>query len=280
MTTWEEAEGGIETSQPREGYEFIFPSVTYRFSSGSEDITINGNLFRRGQVERTSTPVTDASSAQKEMTIRIPMTNPVATRYLRGFIPPKFLRVYVYREQVLSGTAKCIWRGEVRAASFAGGENRALELVVPSRLAEAMQRRLPLAVVGPDCPHQLYDKQCNVLASAFRVPTTIANIQGAVVTVAGMAEHPDQWAQFGSIRHVATQEEITVFDQTGNDLTLQFKLYDASVGDAIEVFAGCSHDISTCATKFGNQGNFGGAPLMPFDNPFITSSKLGIISQT
>lgn len=289
MTTWFDDESGVETSRPREGFLFTFPgtiSSVYRLASCDEDVTINGNRFlgapRGTQIERESTPVANSSSGTRLVTVTLPLTHAIAQRYLRQGFPPAFVRVEIWRAQVLSGEAERIWLGEIEAADV---EDHAIKFSIPSRLVSTLDRKMPRAVIGKRCPHVLYDAQCKVSESgsgpegAHRASRFIAAIDGNQITVTTLGR-ADGWADFGMIRHVRSGEEITIFEQVGSVLTLQFPIVGAEVDDPIDVFAGCNHFLGTCGDKFENQDNFGGGHDTPKHNPHAVYSRHGIMMES
>jgi uncharacterized phage protein (TIGR02218 family) len=279
--TWFDDESGVETSRPREVYLFEFPVASYRIAAGDEDVEVDGHTYRGSpremQVSRDEVSVAQASSATRELIITIPVAHAIAQRYLRNAQPPLNLRVTVLRKQLPSGIAEQIWSGDVVAAEV---EEHVLKLTVPSLLAETLARRMPVFVVGRQCPHVLYDANCRADSLSKTVNTSIVSVEGTVVTVASVGGNPDDWFEFGDLRHPATGEVLEIESQVGNVLTLQLPLVDAAPLDAVVLRPGCTHDISICQTKFNNRANYGGGPATPFSNPHVSKSKLGVVTQT
>ena len=52
-------------------------------------------------------------------------------------------------------------------------------------------------------------------------------------------------------------------------VTMHAPIAGLKTGDAIEVFAGCAHDLTTCDTKFNVVHRYGGTPFAPLVNPFV-----------
>jgi hypothetical protein len=84
----------------------------------------------------------------------------------------------------------------------------------------------------------------------------------------------------GEIVHLASGERMTIRDQTDlnpgfstvTTLSMQLPIVDMKIGDAVEVYAGCQWDPSTCNDKFDNIEHHGGYPYSPKDNPFVDGS--------
>jgi len=261
--TYDADDRGVESSQPREGFEFVLPAVTYRLTSAARDIVINGQTYRAGTIERGAAEFAVAGGQAGELEISLVATHPIAQRCLSG-LPPR-IDVNVYSKQLTSGEYQLVWSGLVVAVNV---ERHIVKLLVSQRLGIARTRRLPTITVGRQCAHVLYDQRCTVDRNAFRVDTSIALVNGRTITVDGIDGQSDQWALFGELFHVASGERITITKQIGTALELQLPIPGMQAEDAVQIYAGCAHDIDTCRTKFANHVNFGGLPDLPSTNPF------------
>ena len=273
--TWLDDAGSVEDSDFREGYQFDFPSVVYRLARGDEDVVIDGATYRASPIGRSDVAVSTVTG-QEELTIQLPLDHDVAQRYINHGIPPMFLRVTIKIHQARSNTARVAWAGNVISGSIDGS---ILNMLVPSRLGEAVGRPVSNLTAGRTCPHILYGPDCKAsMTSANLQNRTVAAVDGPFVTVGGGALPPVPWtAVHGMVIHPASGERRTVRAQAGQDLTMQYAIPGMQIGDAIQVTRGCDHTIGTCQTAFANQGNFGGAPNMPSRNPFLPGKNLGVI---
>jgi uncharacterized phage protein (TIGR02218 family) len=275
--TFDTDERSVEGSRPRDLYTFELPAVTYRLTSAVRDITFDGQTYRAAAIGRENTRIPSVTSGETSIEISMVVTHPLVQRYLRAGIPPSSIAVTVRRLQLTSSAADFEWHGTVKSLSVDGD---VAKLHVPSRLSEALIRRLPTLGVGRNCGHVLYDSSCTVNRNAFKVVTTVQGIalDGRTITVAGIGGHPDHWAQFGEFFHIASGERMTVLDQLGTAVTIHLPIVGMQLGDTVEVYAGCGHDAGTCADKFDNLVNFGGMPELPTKNPFLPNGY-GIIEQ-
>ena len=48
-----------------------------------------------------------------------------------------------------------------------------------------------------------------------------------------------------------------------------------TLGQTVDVFAGCDHSLAICESKFANVINYGGFPFVPIKNPFNSSLRGG-----
>lgn len=263
MTTFLDDESSTQDGRPREGYDFIMPAVTYRLASADRDITIDGNVYKKSPVQRGEIFVNAAANAQ-DLEVTLPLAHPIAQRYAK--FPPAFLNVAIKRKMLRSGASEPVWFGEVISMAV---EKNLAKFVVTSRLGALRVRRLPTITVGRSCAHVLYDANCRALRSSFRITTTITSVDGPFIRVASVGGNPDQWFQYGEVFHPASGERMTVFDQTGTLVTMQFPIIELQAGMSVELFAGCDHGAATCQSKFLNMVNYGGQPQLPTANPFL-----------
>jgi uncharacterized phage protein (TIGR02218 family) len=256
-------ESSIESSLPREGIEFIISGVrTYRVSTGTRDLTINGFTYTAYPANREEVGVITSGDA-KDVTVRVPLKHAVPQRYLQGGVPPKRVQVNIYRQQQASAAYELVFSGDVDSM---GAEGRVAMLRCRASVNRLMQTRLPVLTVGRSCAHILYDKNCRLDENSFKLSTTVVDVDGRKVTMA--LTLPDDYATAGKIKHTASGEQMTILSQLGTVVTMQLAIPDLKVGDAIDVFAGCDHTIRTCRLKFNNKPNFGGYPQLITVNPF------------
>jgi uncharacterized phage protein (TIGR02218 family) len=258
-------ERSVQNSRPRDAYEFVLPAVTYRLTSGVKDLVVGGQTYHAGVIGRAEAEPTVVDGSQGELEIMMTASHPIARACLSG-TPPR-IDVTIRRCQLTSGEYEYTWAGRVVAAS---AERNSVTLLCAQHLSIALSRRLPTITVGRQCAHVLFDSACTVARSAFRVTTTIAHVDGRDVTVDDMDGQSDQWAKFGELVHLASGERVDISSQIGNDLELQLRI-PMQVGDDVEIYAGCAHDIDICRTKFANHTNFGGLPDHPATSPFTVN---------
>jgi uncharacterized phage protein (TIGR02218 family) len=262
--TWLQDEQSIEDSKPREGFEIVLPSVTYRLTSADQDLVIDGKTYRASPIARGELGIS-AVGSPTELAFTLPVSHALAQRYLLKLTPPKQIHVTVWRKQVRSGEVERVWAGYVTSMAV---EGRLAHFRVPEGSGEIMLRRIPSITVGRQCPHVLYDDQCQVDRNSFDVSTTVLSFSARTVTVASIGGMPNDWAKFGELLHVASGERMTVLTQTGTALTIQAPIGDMAIGDAVFVYAGCNHSIIECHNKFANRVNFGGFPSLPSNGQF------------
>ncbi len=278
MSTFYDDEVGVESSEPREGIEFVMSNGnTYRVATGVHDVEINGDVYTAEPGQRGEVGISSTADA-RAMVVTLPMSHPVCQRYMAGGVPPRQILVNVWRKQA-GGEVEQFWSGYI--TSLAPDEDIG-RFHVPSRSSEAYQRKLPTISGGRGCPHILFDANCRIdrtVTGVYRIITTVLSFDGRSVVVAdmttGIGPAPDDWATFGELIHTPSGERMTIQAQVGTTITMQLPIFEMQAGDAVEISSGCDHTIGTCVSRYANAVNFGGFPDLQVVNPFPTGTGGG-----
>lgn len=258
VDSWLDAEKSVEESQPREAVEVIVnEATTYRWSLGTRDITIDGDLYTATPAMRGEVSVTTLD-AGGEMTMTIPSSHALVKRWMQGV--PVSAAVNVWRYQGAVDDARCVWRGLITNIK---PSDTTAEVRVTSRLAIAAQRRLPVITVGRECSHELFGPDCKVVRASHTLDATVTAVDGREITINSLGLVADQWARFGEIELASTGERVTITSQIGTDLVLFRPLVGLAIGSIVNISAGCDRLVGTCDSKFANRPNFGNAPHLP-----------------
>jgi hypothetical protein len=274
-------ESSRQDSQPVEGFKFVLPTVTYRLTSAAHDVTINAEVYTAATITRGNVVVT-GDSDKAELVVTMPVSHPIAQRYLQQGVPPRDVLVTCYRQQ--PGGFEQWWKGYATSIGVSGRE---ASFRIPSLIADVLRRKLPVIGASRSCPHILYDPNtCKLSRAASGIPTigtvkistTIAAPpSGSTLVVAALGTWPNHAAQLGEVVHVASGERRSIFDQVGTTLSLQMPILEAANGDAVDVYVGCSHFMETPTTVetfpagcrgLQNVDNYGGFPAMSMTDVF------------
>lgn len=271
--TFDTDEQSISDSNPREGFEITYGTTTFRLTSGSRDVTINGNVYTASSIKRSEIEVSKTADA-KSVSITMAASHPLVARYVANGVPPRQILVTIWRKQLRSGEVERFWSGLITSLSFDG---HSAGFLIPERVGEASKVRLPIISASRNCQHNLFDANCRASRASFLIDTTVVSHNGRIVTVASMGAESDQWARYGELLHVTSGERMTISDQTGSVVTMQLPIYEMAAGDRVFVYAGCDHLISVCNSKFANKDNFSGQPQLPKGGNIWTPSSLGVV---
>lgn len=281
-----------EIYDPREYFEIVTGTATYRVASGVRDIAIGGLVYTAIAMARGAIGANAAGTA-KELELTLPVDHPLVTRYLQQGVPQHRITVTAWSKDIGTGVIKRIWVGNVTSMSV-DEEGTEATFRVPSRAGEALLRMLPNVTAGRLCPHVLYDRVCGVDPSGsgptgipHKVTTTVLAVDGRKVRV-DLATIPAadplraKWCALGKLTHVASGEPMTIREQidlspgtsTVADLDLQMQMPGLKIGDSVEVQAGCDWFIQTCDLKFDNLSSHGGYTYLPPKNPHVPGATV------
>lgn len=258
-------ETSVETSEPREGVWIRHGLVEYRLAFSVKDVVIAGQVYSATPGKRSEMGVASAGKLH-EISFTLSVDHPFSKRYMQMGMPPYEIKVTFYRYQRSSQDVEQFWDGLVVSSSI---EEHLITFTVQSYLALALNRTVSSYRVSKVCQHVLFDDNCKVVEASYSMTTLVADVQGRVVTVASVGGNNNSHFQYGKLVQDSTGEPMTIYDHTGNELTLQYPIPGLQIGDSVTISAGCPHSVGACGTKFGNVPNFGGIPQLPKKNPHL-----------
>ena len=289
-------ESSEEDSSPRELIEITHGTTTYRLTTGTRDISYGGHVYKATAASRGEIGMAGIGDPEKDVTITMPIDHAFARRWLMQGVPPRKVTATITRYYSAT-VAEQIWVGEVTSMAVDDANTEAV-FRVPSRLGQAIIRRLPTISAGRSCPHQLYDDTCaisrtgtNPDSKAYKCSTTVMYVNGRDVrldlsTIAADYTFRSDWLVNGELvvtSGTASGERMTIREQsdlspgfsTVTQVSLHIQIPGLKVGDSIDVYAGCKWDPATCDLKFDNIDANGSYPYMPTSNPYVPGTKLG-----
>lgn len=115
------------------------------------------------------------------------------------------------------------------------------------------------------CDASLGDARCG--ANVVNVPGTIISVRESSFDISGLGAFIDDWftrgvLKFSSGRSVTIRRHIASAPNARIELWHGLK-FAVSVGELVNLQAGCDKQFSTCKTKYNNVANFRGFPHMP-----------------
>jgi hypothetical protein len=282
--TYLSAEQSVEDSEPRELFVIAIndDAQVWRHTSASHDISYGGDVYTAISLDREEVAVSMPERGQ-DLTLLLPIDHAFARRWTQGGVPPMKATLTVYSQN--GGETETIWLGEITSMGVTGA---LAKFNVPSRAGEWMLRPLPAFVASRSCPHFVFDGNCGVSRTGsgpsglpHKVSTTVLSVNGRDIrvdmpTITASDPLRAEWAVPGELRHLATNEWVTIHLQTDENpgtgtttvLRLENLVAGMAIGDVVEIYAGCYGDVATCREKFDNKENFGGLPQLPLNNPF------------
>jgi Phage conserved hypothetical protein BR0599 len=280
---------GEETSRksgsPFELYDITVNGTVYRFTSGEEPWTQDGNDYTPTALLRSNL---DFQRDYKDgYYIQIANTHPLAQQYI--FVPPPMpATVLIRRFHRFDELNQAItmFQGVIIGVKF--GDNGIAQVgIAPGNVT--FTRPVPRYVYSGLCGHILGDRWCNAdgtvdLATGvgenglpFKHTGTVDSYDPAtgILTVGGIesAGYEENYFAGGSIQ-MSYNNDIRLITQSGiagggNGLKIYIPFFDDPTGHSAVVTVGCAHDLLTCQSKFGNAVNIGAFPFVPLKNPFV-----------
>ena len=298
-----------QLGRPVEMYEFAQAGEFTRKTSAATNQFIGAVEYVVLEGLSHTEPIQGNEASSGEIKITMPSTEPIPQQF-RGTIPSNLPTVTIFRRHLNDAADEVItwFKGTITSCSF---EEHFATLVAqpPTRV---FNRQVPRAVYSGVCNNQLYDTACGVLRPDYRaagiligsisvnaLTITITGLRAAaasIVSTLGLTlsaqEIDDFWLR-GYIETTASPAEFRMVAESdvGGDpdtVRIIIPFRDLSIGDAVNVFAGCPHSIDFCERKFENfvtpgvpsSGlRFGGFPQVPSDNPFQIELDSGRATQ-
>lgn len=306
--TFDATETG-QLGRPVEMYEFAQAGTFTRYTSAATNQFFGVQEYEVLEGLSHTEPVQGNEANAGEIKITLPSAEPIPQQF-RGTIPSNLPTVTIFKKHLNdAGDEVITWfKGTIVSCSF---EEHFATLVAqpPTRV---FNRQVPRAVYSGVCNNQLYDTACGVLRPTYRgaglvigslslnaLTITITGLRAAaasIVSTLGLTmtaqEIDDFWLR-GYIETTASPAEFRMVaesDLGGDPDTVRviIPFRDLSIGDTINVFAGCPHSIDFCERKFENfvtPGDtasglrFGGFPQVPSNNPFQIELDSGRATQ-
>ncbi len=223
--------------------------------------------FTATAIQRTNIESSQELS-RSNITITTPRNNPVADLY-RVVPPSQPVVVQVQQYHDGDGALASLWAGRIMGVQFAGAKaEMSCEPVFTSIKRQGLRR-----AYQRQCPHVVYGPECGLNRDTFKLATTVTSFSGLTVTPAsGVSTEVAGFFAGGYLEYLSNGwlERRFITDHTGGVLTLSTIPLGLSNGQAINVYRGCDHTLTMCASaKFAdNSLNYGGFKWMPLKNPF------------
>lgn len=295
MTTYATQDASAEGGSPVELYKFtqLGSTETYRYTSSNEPFTYDAEVYTPVVLSR-SEPKLSPKMESGSIKITVPRDLPFVTRYLAPLPPlPEKLIIYRTHSTDTSNEVIVFWQGDIEAVAFK--EDKAI--ISTSTLMGRLGGVIPKRNFSWMCNHVLFDDQCKVDKTAFFAHGVVQSVDKEVIVVADSLGTFDPligpvdsatvrftadplffnggYLKYTDSKGLTHHRSIISFTQPGGGDSLvllnhQILELAGQVGGAVEMYAGCSHSVNVCYSKFNNVLNYGGFPLVPLDNPFST----------
>jgi uncharacterized phage protein (TIGR02218 family) len=260
-------ETSVQEGLPVEVYKFVGTYKTYRYTDADRAMTFFGEIYEPIAISREEATTGDQSQDGVEMIVQMPQTVDLVKDYVFNISPPD-LNLTIYRCHAGLNFAVdpiVFWTGPVTGFSV---EEDIAKVRIPSILESVFSGNMPNFFYQQSCNHTLYDDRCRVDKVANTITTYVTSIDGQNVTVADQG-FADGYLKGGIIAIPGINEKRLILGNAANVINVFYPFSKLTVGDSVELSAGCDHSKATCKAKFNNVRRFGGFPYIPQDNPFV-----------
>lgn len=269
-----------QDGKPAELYLFTVGASTYTYTSGDLTVRINfpdsNTDYVPLEIERT-TIEQSKELARASLEISMPRDAFIPSLFVSG-VPTNFVGMSILRMHS-DGDYRNYWTGRVRSVEW----KESIAILHCDPLLALLKRAGLRAQWGPTCQHALYDGGCTMDRANFLTTITLTDVGvdsdgNGLLTGSGeiAAKSDDTWFPSGYAQAADGQIRFIVA-QTGDTVSILQSFVGVGIGDSVDLYAGCAHDIQTCHDKFvdgdhpdGNEANFFAFHVNPVKNPFVT----------
>lgn len=267
---FQDYESSIELGKPIRLYRFTLGLTVWRYTSADEDLTIDGDVWKRASISdngirQSGESVNDAVSIEAPSHIgpaQIFMTSPPST--------PIECAILSLHDGMAVPVISYI--GDVAQVNY---PMPGVARITVQTLQASMRRNGLRLAYQRTCPYALYDPvTCKVRKVDFAVQGALASVSGFAVMVPAIASAVDGKFTGGILEWehpIRGTQLVFVENHAGQQLTIFGETADLYPGLVVTLYPGCARTTAAC-TSFGNLANFGGFPYMPGRSPFNGAS--------
>jgi uncharacterized phage protein (TIGR02218 family) len=272
-------ETSTEDANVIELYTFTFGGSIDRFTSYNRDITFAGFAWQATQISRSSLEAS-VEDAINELKITVPQDNVIAQQFISN-VPGRVGNVQVERGHVDDPAEErvILFEGFIAQVGF---DADLVATITCKPQTNVFKRAGPRFTFQGICNHVLYDARCKILrtgdpAGEFLLVGNVTAVSGNSIDVAGVAAAGAGFFDGGFVKAPAGGDDDArlVLSSSGDTLNLLLAFSIDVLATDVDVFAGCTHDLDICLTKFDNVINYGGFPFVPRKNPFNSTLRGG-----
>lgn len=266
-------ETSTDSGKPVELFNFSYSGAMWYYTNSPTPIVHLANTYTpigimRGAINSPG----DVSKSSLEIVSVADL--PVALLFAQ-YPPSEPIILTVYGHHALDNEFAVLWKGRVLNVEWNDSQQVTLR---SESVFTSLQRPGLGRTFQAQCPYALYSHQCGVSNIAFRKKPTVTSIAGRVVTVNDIMPagyYAGGYAIWYNPSTRANEKRAIKESSADGKINLSTFPIGLSVGDMIEIYAGCDHTLNGengCTVKFANFIRFGGTPWQPEKNPFGGSS--------
>lgn len=247
-------------------YEFSLGTTYWRYTSGQNDLVLNGNTYIAMPISNEGYS-SSGSPSDDALTLKIAARAEVTQIYL-GTPPSDPVMLTIRTVHRGDTDAPVVWSGTIKnAKQMSLAEYR----FICNSLLSTLGRNGLRLLWGRGCPHALYDRSCRVDPADYSVSAQISALNGMELVSSAFATLDDDYLSGGFLSFVSAYgaiERRAIERHAGDTIYLLGMTDGISVDDWVTVYPGCARISLVCEEKFNNLNNYGGFPHLPNKSPF------------
>ncbi|MDR1424310.1 MAG: phage BR0599 family protein [Azoarcus sp.] len=264
--SFDSAETSLAQGAPLRLYKFSREQLAWYYTSGDRPVAHLAHTYLpvAGGIADDGIRQTGEASADV-LTLTAPASLPVAQLY-RATPPANEVTLTVFFRHVNDTGYLVGFIGNVRIVRWK--EIDRCEIVA-SAITNAMLTTGLRCTWGVACYKALYSASCGVEREAWKVPATVASMNGQVINCAEAASETAGHFVGGYVEWTSGNDAIerrSIEAHNGEALTLFGGTYGLSVGASVRLYPGCRQTPAGCK-QFGNFMRYGGVPMLPGVSP-------------
>ena len=261
--TYATVETSAQSGRPVELYEFLNGTAAFRYTSADGDVVYGGNTYEAVPIARGAV---EATSETARLALEITCARDLAVLDMFTVAPPEeVVSITLLRLHAGDGEAITMWAGRVLNVTW---NNDAADIHCESVYA-SLKRVGLRRLYQKGCPHVVYGTGCALSRASYKATKTVSSVSGTTVSISSIGA-VDAYYAGGYLEWVSggVTHRRAIRSQTGGSVVINFAVPGLAGGASVDLYPGCDHTLSTCASKFANSENFGGFPFFPDKNPF------------
>ena len=265
MTTFHDAETGIDSGRPVRLYQFMLQTARWFYTSADRVVDHLAATYSPVAISDDGIRQSGQASADT-LKITVPSDLDIVSLY-RGVPPSTPMAVTVYQRHYGIDAHVVVWSGEVAGVKWKDSVHAELSCIPLTSKMGKMGLRL---AYERTCPHTLYSARCGVSREQYRVDATIQDMDGASIGNDIFAAVADGHYTAGLLEWLTRggwTERRGIERHVGRGLRLLGGTSGLAPGMAVRVYPGCLQTVESCK-KFGNLLNYGGIPHLAGESPF------------
>lgn len=260
----------VDNGKPVYLFEISYSGQAWYYTSSDTPLTNNGKTYLPVPISASTIPgAMDATRAN--MTVTLARDLPVAEIF-RVQPPSEVVSLVVFAEHANDPDNQfmALWRGRITNCEWQGSS---IVLTSDSVFTSFLRNGL-----GPrfsrQCTTTIYSDKCGVLRDNFKTSGPATTVMPGYLLVPASQARGDNYFAGGIVtwsnNTTGNTERRLILSSTASDgkIVISSSPPGLAAGQAVSLYPGCDHVITTCDSKFNNVVNYRGTPYIPAKSPF------------